>query len=398
MKILWIGDGGISTGFARVNHSIIENLPDDWEIHHIAVNYRGDPYKTTPNHFLYPAQNGGDVLGIGRINPLIEALKPDMMFILGDPWVIYEYMKVIKPGIKVVTYVPVDAQHLDPAWVHNISKLDQTITYTEFGKNEFLRQKNDFEDIRVIPHGTDISKFYPLDKLACRKKLGIDPELFIVFNGNRNQPRKRVDLTIKAFAKFAEGKDDVRLYLHMGVEDAGFNVKKLCEREGIIGEGVTPKLIMTSEKLSPSASVSIEHLNIIYNAMDVGINTSMGEGWGLVNVEQACCKVPQIVPNYSATAEIFSPEEALHINIERTAPHQGILTEGGIIDVDHAAELLERLYQDRKLGKTLAENAYQKFARTEYTWKAIGKQWEEVFLEMKEKEVKNKPPEPKQEN
>src|SRR5690348_5266776 len=119
MKLLWIGDGGVATGFARVNHSIIENLPSDWEIHHIAVNYRGDPYRTKPNHFLYPAQNGGDILGIQRIQPLLKTLNPDMVFILGDPWVIFEYLKVIPLGTKVVTYVPVDAKYLNPAWVHN---------------------------------------------------------------------------------------------------------------------------------------------------------------------------------------------------------------------------------------------------------------------------------------
>ena len=35
VKVLWVGDGGVATGFARVNHSIINNLPEDkYEIHH----------------------------------------------------------------------------------------------------------------------------------------------------------------------------------------------------------------------------------------------------------------------------------------------------------------------------------------------------------------------------
>jgi hypothetical protein len=51
--------------------------------------------------------------------------------------------------------------------------------------------------ISVIPHGTDFSKFFPMDPLACRKELGVPEDAFIVFNGNRNQPRKRIDLTLK---------------------------------------------------------------------------------------------------------------------------------------------------------------------------------------------------------
>lgn len=385
MKILWVGDGGVASGFARVNHSIIENLPEDWEIHHLAVNYNGDPYETKSNHKLYPARLGGDLLGINRLQPLIKSLQPDVIFILNDPWVIYDYLTRIPVESKVVAYTPVDAECMDTTWVDNIAKINQLVTYTEFGKNEFIKVNRNFDNIRVIPHGSDIGKFFPIDKVTARQALGIDPNLFVVMNANRNQPRKRVDLTIKAFAKFAKDKPDARLYLHMGTVDAGWDVDKLCKRHGVLG-----KLIKTTNDISPSKYVSDAQLNTIYNCADVFINTSMGEGWGLINSEGACCKVPQIVPNYSATKEIFAPNEAFHINIERTEPHLGILTEGCIIDVDHAAELLERVYQDRKLAKEIAERAYIKFTQEKYTWASVAKQFEQLFLEVKEQEPRPK--------
>lgn len=385
MKILWCGDGGVASGFARVNHSIIENLPETWEIHHLAVNHNGDPYETKKNHKLYPARLGGDLLGINRLQPLIKALQPDIVFILNDPWVIYDYLTRIPVECRVVAYTPVDAEYMDAAWVNNIAKINQLVTYTEFGKNEFVKVNKNFDGIKVISHGSDIGKFHPVDKAEAKAKLGIDSNLFVVFNGNRNQPRKRVDLTIKAFAKFAEDKPDARLYLHMGTVDAGWDVDKLCKRYGVLG-----KLIKTSNNISPSAYVSDEQLNLIYNAADVGINTSMGEGWGLVSTEQACCKVPQIVPDYSATKEIFARDEAFHINVERTEPHLGILTEGCIIDVDHAAKLLERVYQNRELAAETAERAYKKFTQEKYTWASVAKEFEKVFMEVKDQEPRAK--------
>jgi len=43
-KVLFIGDGVTPTGFSTVTHNIIRNLPkEEFEIHHLAVNYRGDP-------------------------------------------------------------------------------------------------------------------------------------------------------------------------------------------------------------------------------------------------------------------------------------------------------------------------------------------------------------------
>jgi hypothetical protein len=42
--------------------------------------------------------------------------------------------------------------------------------------------------------------FYPKDKKEARKELGLAEDIFICFNGQRNQPRKRMDITIAAFA------------------------------------------------------------------------------------------------------------------------------------------------------------------------------------------------------
>ncbi len=78
---LWIGDGGIFTGFANVNHQIIENLPpDDYDIHHIAINYKGDWWETVPWHKLYPAHLAGDFMGKNRITGFIDKYKPDFVF------------------------------------------------------------------------------------------------------------------------------------------------------------------------------------------------------------------------------------------------------------------------------------------------------------------------------
>jgi glycosyltransferase involved in cell wall biosynthesis len=388
IKLLLIADGGVATGFARVSQSIAENLnPEEFEIHQIAVNYNGDPYKLkNPNHVLYPARLGGDYLGLGRVKEMVDKVKPDVIFIINDPWLVNDYLTRIPIEYRVVAYVPIDAKPIDSVWVSNIQKINQLITYTNYGKSAFTDQIPEFADIKILPHGVDTSKFFPVDKMLARKKLGIPEDAFIVFNGNRNQPRKRVDLTIKAFAKFVQDKpDNVRLYLHMGTVDAGWDIDKLCKRYGVY-----ERLIKTADNISPSSYVSDEDLNYIYNACDVGFNTSMGEGWGLISVEQSCCGIPQIVPNYSATAEIYSPSEALHLNVERIEPHQHILTEGCIIDIDHAAQCLNELYYNRELGQELAENAFRKFASPEYSWKVISEQFAQVLRDVSKQEPRAK--------
>ncbi len=45
-------------------------------------------------------------------------------------------------------------------------------------------------------------------------------------------------------------------------------------------------------------------LNTIYNACDVGMNTSEKEGWGLIAFEHGATRSPQVVPNHGACTEL----------------------------------------------------------------------------------------------
>jgi len=101
-KILAIGDGYAETGFARVIKSIFKYFPqDEFDIHHLAVNYWGDPHDNWWK--MYPAAYSmrGDLLGYKRIAHFAES-SFDLIFILNDVWVIKDYLKLIKKEFKVI--------------------------------------------------------------------------------------------------------------------------------------------------------------------------------------------------------------------------------------------------------------------------------------------------------
>lgn len=379
IKVLWVGDGGVATGFARVNHSIIDNLPEDkYEIHHLAVNYRGDPYPDAKG-LMYPAITGGDIYGIGRLPKLMEKIKPDLVFILNDTWVLPNYLQFIPESQKVVTYFPVDAGPLEAEWCSAIVKRSTPVAYTEFGRKEVLQQAGANADVRIIPHGIDTKKFYPIDMLEARKKLeGITPESFVVLNSNRNQPRKRIDLTIKGFAKFAKDKpQNVKLYLHMGRVDAGWDVITLCERLGILN-----RLLLTSLELSPSNYVSDERLNIIYNTADVGLNTSTGEGWGLCSMEMAVCRKAQVLPDCSANTELYRDGRGYLIPVDHYDTAPMIMTDGAVVSEDTVAEALEYYYENPQVREADANSIYDYFTQPKFDWKKIAGLWDNLFDEV----------------
>lgn len=376
-KVLVIGDGGVFTGFSRVLHSIIDYLPDTYEFHHLAVNYRGDPVKTKPNHLLYPAYLGGDLLGFKRLRGMLDRLKPDVIFILNDLWIIQEYMHVLTDSekAKTVVYFPVDAEGTDSEWLEDFEQIHTIVAYTEFGKSE-INKINPYLPVKVIPHGVDHSKFNRIPKsLALAKLNGLSGDEFIVLCLQRNQPRKRIDLTVESFSKFAKDKspDKVKLYLHMGLIDEGWNVLKLANRYGI-----EDRLVLTHTDVGPQNGVPDEQLNAIYNVCQVGLNTGQGEGWGLPNMEHAITGGVQVVPDSSACKELYSDCGRL-IKIAGNYTYPGVLTIGKVIDTDSAAEQLQTLYDDRELLKELSEYSINKFSDPKYSWKTISGQWDEIF-------------------
>lgn len=389
-RILVIGDGGSPTGYARVIRNILRNLPQDaYDIHHLAVHYSGDPHEETWK--LYPAAIGGDIFGINRIPEMLERLRPELVFAAADLWVQARYLDTLNGAerkAKVVVYSPVDAGPVDPDWVQLFRSVSRIVVFTRYARSEILNAlgTDDLPRVDVIPIGVDRDVFFPLSptepwrtvEAKRRLKLFAEEETessFVVLNAHRNQPRKRIDITLKGFAAFARGKPkNVQLYLHMGIEDAGWNVLKLAKRYGI-----DERLILTQNRGMPS--IDSEQLNMVYNACDVGINTATGEGWGLPSFEHAATGKAQVVPSIGTLAEIWN-ECAEFIEPVGEVVYEGVLSEGKVVDPEGVASALGRLYADRAYRQRVAENCYRRATRPDYQWDSIGRLWDSLFQEV----------------
>jgi glycosyltransferase involved in cell wall biosynthesis len=396
IKGLFIADAVAATGFARVAHSIIDNLPKKYEIAQLGINYFGDPHPY--KHEIYPASLGGDVYGLGRLVPLIMNIKPDFIFIINDPWVISMYLQELqKQKIKdippIIVYFPVDAREHSPSFYAQFDLVKKVCVYTQFGKEVILATQSPNiteEKIHIVPHGISTKTFYPINSTFAKQTLYPKDrteeflDSFIIFNGNRNQPRKRIDITMWAFREFQKNKPDVKLYLHMGVLDMGVNIAELAARYGFDN-----KLILsTMENRIPS--VPDEKLNIIYNATDVGINTSLGEGWGLVNWEHAATGKPQILPSHSALKEIWEGSAKL---IPTIMPQmiERVNTVGMVPDVRALVSMLEWAYNDWKYNggielNALGQKGYALTQEERFTWQSVAKEFDKVITEMLKEE------------
>lgn len=384
IDVLWVSDLVTPTGFSRVSHSIIDHLPKNFNLVGLGINYRGDPHNY--GFPIYPAGMGGRVFGEDRLVNILNNAKFDILFILNDVWVVNNYLSVIKAQVKkplpkIVVYFPVDSENHDPEWYKNFDIVNRAVTYTEFGRS-VVNDPHCNENVKldIIPHGTDQKVFYKKYTNRRDAKIAVlggtrDPNSFILLNANRNQPRKRLDVTMEAFKLFAEGKDDVLLHMHCGVRDAHIDVAKLSQRLGIDN-----KLVLTN--LNPGVQmVSDAELNDIYNAADVGLNSSMGEGWGLTATEHALTGAPQIVPDHSSCAELFQ-DCGLLVPARMKFTFDNSMTVGKLIAPEDMAEKMNLLYNDKTLYNRLSKKALDKFGSSKYAWKTVSQQFANIFYEV----------------
>jgi len=378
IKILFIGDAVAPTGFARVLHSVAKFFPkDEVDISWLGVNYHGDPHEYP--YRIYPASAaGGDLYGLGRLESILSVEKPDVIFLLNDIWILKDYLGLLnriyasKIRPKIMLYFPIDAEDHDPSWYENMNIVDKAFTYTEFGKKVAEIACPGFK-FKVVPHGTDSRIFYKIDKSRSEVRKDLfptrsdlyDESTYIFLNGNRNQPRKKVDITIRAFTEFAKNKPpNVMLYLHMGLIDSHINIVQMTKKCGVDDR----LIISTTEK--GVQSLADDRLNAIYNSCDVGINSSVGEGWGLVNSEHAATGAPQIVPDHSALSDLYG-DCGLLVPTCMSLTQDHISTTGKIVRPEDVAEKMELIYSDKELYKDLSEKSLKKFTSEKYSWETI---------------------------
>lgn len=378
-RLLWIGDAVAHTGFATVTHSVLHHLQTKYDVIVLGVNYRGDPHQYPYPIYPCTAYRSDDVYGFSRLQSLIQTVKPDIVVILNDPWVIAQYALYIpeKRSFKVYGYTPVDAENVNPNLITPLNRLDGLAACTEFGKRE-LTKSGVVIPMYVIPHGIDIKLFRPTPKNQARTHLRLADDWFIVGLVNRNQFRKRLDLAFQYFAEWSRLKPpSVKLYYHGAVRDVGWDILNMAQYYGI-----EDRLIVTSLHLTSYQGLPEHELPMVYNSFDVQITTTLGEGWGLTTMEGMACGVPQIVPRWSALGEWC--EGAVHyVPCTATEMHiGGINTVGGVADKQLFMEALEKVYTDKAYRNELSAKGLELVRKPEYRWSSVASLFTRMFKEV----------------
>lgn len=384
-RLLWVGDAGCPSGFARATHETLETLRRHYDVTVLGLNYRGDPH--TYPYPIWACAPGGDSFGIGRLIWMCDFMHPDIIVIQNDPWNIQEYILQLDrfpeyKHIPVVAAIAVDGLNIRGGWFRGLAHV---IFWTKFGLKE-ARKGGYTGPATVIPLGVDTDVYHVVDKQGARaRRVPSIADKFIVGNVNRNQPRKRWDLTLKYFAKWIKQlgpdatEDQVRtaslvitdafLYLHTApTGDHGVDVKELAKYYGILDHLAL---------MEPPTFYGIpeSEMRDTYNCFDVCISTTQGEGMGLTTMEAMACQVACIVPGWAALGD-WAEDAAWQVPCTATAvgaPYVTII--GGIADEALFIAALDTLYRDKGLRESWGMRGLSCMQEPRYRWANIGQAW-----------------------
>src|SRR5262245_35632298 len=92
-RLLWIGDAGVPTGFARVTNNMVPRLARNFDIVVLGIGYNGDPHDYVFK--IYPAKtkNTDDQWGVARLKKIVDIHKPDLIIVNNDPWVVIKFLE-----------------------------------------------------------------------------------------------------------------------------------------------------------------------------------------------------------------------------------------------------------------------------------------------------------------
>jgi len=403
MNIMWLSDSPLTvTGYATITWNILNKLSDAGHTcYALGHNYVG---QTIPpglklkdgTKMKFTIISGGPApYAQNLIQPYIKKYKIDVFAVLLDTFMLYPWiLNMDFSPAKTIFYFPSDGGGGMPLGCENIlRKVNCPVSMSKYGQQQVKEMYN--IDTKYIPHAIDIKNYKPLsapEKENIRAKWGLNNK-FVVGTVARNQGRKMMDRTLKAFKLFAQNKEDVVLFMHADPADmaAPFDMMQLINRYELNNKVVLSGMTFYN-------GFDYKEMNEVYNVMDIFLLTTSGEGFGVPIIEAQACSIPCVVTDYTTTEElVLEPKSGVGINLVGTTETQnprvhtkqiidGTLTgswnvERGICSIEDCAKKLQYLYDNKNIAKELGENGL-KNATENYNWDKVGNEWCDLMEEL----------------
>jgi len=322
-----------------------------------------------------------DPWGVDILEAHMEAFEADVLITLLDVWVSDHFGRAAqRQSWDWLPWFPIDQVPAPELVLERLEGCTKAVVYSHFAEREMATTK--FANmVRYVPHGVDREIFKMGDQATARKRLGLDPDRFIVgmVAANHGYPdRKAFAPQFLAFDELRKKHPEAFLYLHttMTTGKGGLDLNRLAARCGIPKDSYGYCDQYEYAVGQPAAMVADT-----YRAIDLLTLTSLGEGFGLPIIEAQACGTPVVVGDWTSMPELMVNGRA----VKKFTPFFTPLFSWVFIpDIQEIKESYESLYDTKhsypRMWTTEAERGSAAMAA--YDWDVIAKQWGDVLEEV----------------
>ncbi len=320
---------------------------------------------------ICPEYDGADLFAVNLFH-----CNPDLIAILMEESVARQYLRA-KYNIGFWFW---ETSDLPEHWISAASMFDEIWTGSEFCKESIARSVHN--PVLKIP--LNISTTIAFPSTSDRKALGL-PESGYIFltvldvmsQPERKNPLGAIEAFAKAFGSQPEGVHLVVKVLNRRLSGWYDRFRERCKNR--------PNVILMDKLMSRS------ELNCLMNASNCLLSLHRSEGFGLAIAEAMALGKPVIATGWSANMEFMTHKNSFPVKYRLTRLNQNAIpypkgTQWAEADIDHAAEIMRKLVEDRTIEEEIGKQAkadIQSAFTPERTGRVIRERLEEVVRHLK---------------
>jgi len=373
-KLLVEGWRGINHSYAMVNQfQLLQLKQQKIDLYHSDLPFYKKDWNVSQNFCGFDAKAMKEIVSI----PIIEdGMIPDVTYRIAFPINLTPAKsdKLFVFGTSEYQTLSDEMLVLQDKSVAFKSLSLTIVTPSTWSKVGFVNAGFHEEQIKIIPHGVDLSIFKTIDlntRDRYRELLGADKHSFVLLSVGAMTRNKGIDVLLTAYIQLKKKypqiklvlKDQSNLYGFLGNDLvlAYFKDKNIDPTSKEIADVISGIVFITD-------NLSLNQLNGLYNAADCYVSPYRAEGFNLPPLEAAAAGCPIIVTKGGSTDDYIDPSFALTIESEEKYDNGQYYLEP-ILDslTDQVSSLIEKKSFDLSVGK-----AYE-FIAHNFSWQEVSK-------------------------